>query len=340
MEITSKTLTIIGVIAISALIASGTYFMLQGDDESELILATTTSTYDSGLLDYMMPTFEEENAVKVSILAVGTGQALEYGKRGDCDVVLVHARSSEDAFMNEGYGSLRFCVMYNDFVIVGPSDDPANLLSIIPANVTQAFLTLYDEGKSGNIIFVSRGDDSGTHKREKSLWAKAGFDYEDEIAISENADWYHSVGQGMGSTLQIAHEELAYTLTDRGTWIALRENLEDLKIVLEEDPDLLNPYGVMAVNQTLHSHVKFDLAKKFIKFLISAEGQQLIDRYEKDGEQLFFPLWDEEGNHLHDTNCPTTHEEEMNRPAVGLDIPVSAEILSEGIMTFNRKLTI
>ncbi len=334
MEITSKTLVITGIIAV---LVSGAYFMLQENDE--LILATTTSTYDSGLLNHILPTFEEENDITVNVLAVGTGQALEYGKQGNCDVVLVHARSSEDEFMNEGYGSLRFCVMYNDFVIVGPLNDPADLLSINPANVIQAFITIYEKGKAGNIEFVSRGDDSGTHKREKSLWAKAGFDYEDEIAVPEN-DWYNSVGQGMGSTLQIAHEKLAYTLTDRGTWIALKSNLEDLKIVLEEDPDLLNPYGVMAVNKTLHSHVKFDLAKKFIKFLISAEGQQLIDSYKKDGEQLFFPLWDENGHHLHDTNCPTTHEEEMNRPEVGLEAPLSAEILSEGIMTLNRKLAI
>ena len=335
MEISSKTLTIIGIIAI---LVSGAYFMLQENDE--VILATTTSTYDSGLLNHILPTFEEENDVTVNVLAVGTGQALEYGKRGDCDVVLVHARSSEDEFMNEGYGSLRFCVMYNDFVIVGPLEDPADLLSINPINVTQAFLTIYGEGKAGNIIFVSRGDDSGTHKREKSLWAKAGFNYENEIAISENEDWYYSVSQSMGSTLQIAHEKLAYTLTDRGTWIALKSILEDLKIVLEDDPDLLNPYGIMAINQTLHSHVKFDLTKKFIKFLISAEGQQLINSYTKDGEQLFFPLWDENGNHLNDTNCPTAHEEEMNRPTIGLDPPPSTEILGESIIIRNRKLAI
>ncbi|MFX0163204.1 MAG: substrate-binding domain-containing protein [Candidatus Hodarchaeota archaeon] len=337
MEITAKTLTMIGIIAIAVTVTSA-YFMLQ--DEDELMLATTTSTYDSGLLDYILPPFEEENDVIVNVLAVGTGQALEYGKRGDCDVILVHSRTSEDEFMNEGYGSLRFCVMYNDFVIVGPLDDPADLLSISPVNVTQAFLTIYEEGKAGNIKFISRGDDSGTHKREKLLWEKAGFDYENDIVIPENVDWYWSVSQGMGSTLQMANWEMAYTLTDRGTWIALKSNLEDLKIVLEEDPDLVNPYGVIAVNQTLHPYVKLDLAKKLIKFLISTEGQQLINNYTKGGEQLFFPLWDENGHHLHYTNCPTVHEEEMNRPEVGLDPPPYTDILNEGIMILNRKFAI
>jgi tungstate transport system substrate-binding protein len=341
MEITQKTMTLIAIIAVAAIIASTAYFMLEDEEEQQVLtLATTTSTYDSGLLDYMLPIFEEDNDCEVDILSVGTGQALEIGKSGDCDVVLVHARSSEDAFMADGYGSMRFCVMYNDFIIVGPFADPANLAFAI--NVTQAMQAIYNEGEAGKVQFVSRGDDSGTHKREQSLWALAGYDYSTDI---EGKDWYLDVGSGMGDTLRTTNEYTdAYTLTDRGTWIALKAGLLNLKITFpteKEDPDLLNPYGVMTVNKTLHSHVNFNLAKKFVKFLISAEGQQLIDSFTKEDEegkqqQLFFSLWDEDGHHKHDTNCPTIEEEEQNRPLVGLDIPTSVAALSEGILVIEK----
>jgi len=333
MEITQKTMTLIAIIAIAAIIASTAYYMLEDEEEQHiLILATTTSTYDSGLLDYMLPSFEEDNDCEVDILSVGTGQALETGKRGDCDVVLVHARSSEDQFMADGYGSMRFCVMYNDFVIVGPLADPANLALVI--NVTQAMQTIYTKGEEGNVQFISRGDDSGTHKREKSLWELAGYEYNTDIT---GKDWYLSAGSGMAATLRATNEYTdAYTLTDRGTWIALKDDLSNLKITFEEDPDLLNPYGVMTVNQTLHPYVNFNLAKKFVKFLISAEGQQLIDSFTKEGEQLFFSLWDEDGHHKNDTNCPTIEEEEQNRPLVGLDPPPSAAALNEGILVIEK----
>ncbi len=243
--------------------------------DDTITLATTTSTYDSGLLDFLNPKFKEETGIEVEVISQGTGAALETGKRGDADVLLVHDRDSELELVEEGYFVDRHDVMYNDFIFVGPEDDPAGV-----GDVDEAFesLNLIAESES---TFVSRGDDSGTHRMEMSLWEDAGIDPEGE-------NWYRSIGQGMGDTLNMANEELGYAMTDRGTYIFMRDNL-DLEIVLEGDPVLFNQYGVMAVNPEEHDHVKYEYALMYIDFLMSDEGQELINSYTVDDEVLFFP---------------------------------------------------
>lgn len=242
--------------------------------QAELTLATTTSTYDSGLLDELLPVFEEKYGYRVSVVSVGTGAALETGKRGDCDVLLVHAKETELALVQEGHFVDRYDVMYNDFVVVGPEEDPAGVAG--GRDVVAAFRSIAE----AEAVFVSRGDDSGTHKAELKVWERAG--------IEPQGEWYLSVGQGMGDTLRMAGELRGYTLTDRGTWVAMRDGL-DLKIILEGDPILFNQYGVMAVNPANHPHVNYEGAKKFIEFLVSDEGQELIAGFKKHGEQLFVP---------------------------------------------------
>ncbi|HSW35666.1 MAG TPA: substrate-binding domain-containing protein [Candidatus Limnocylindrales bacterium] len=240
-----------------------------------ITLSTTTSTYDSGLLDFINPIFTAQSGIEVRIVSLGTGAALESGQRGDADVLLVHDRATELKLVEEGYFVDRFDVMYNDFVIVGPADDPAGVLAA--ANADEAFNLI----ALGKHPFASRGDDSGTNRKELRLWAAAGIDPKD-------ADWYFSIGQGMGDTLRFTNEKLGYTVVDRGTFIALRNGLA-LTIVLEGDPVLFNQYGVMVVNPELHPHVKYDLAMEYVEFLMSDEGQNLITSYQIDGETLFFP---------------------------------------------------
>jgi tungstate transport system substrate-binding protein len=242
-----------------------------------LILATTTSTADSGLLDFILPDFEAKTGVKVDVIAVGTGQALELGVNGDADVLLVHARASEDAFMDAGDGVRREDVMYNDFVIVGPADDPAGIKG--KGKATKALEILSDE----QATFVSRGDDSGTHKKELSLWKEAG--------IEPAGDWYVSAGQGMGDVLVMANEQLAYTMADRATYLALKLEGNELEIMVEGDAILFNPYGVIAVNPDKNPNIKGDLANTFIDWLVSLETQQLISTFgvDKFGAPLFTP---------------------------------------------------
>ncbi len=242
-----------------------------------LVLATTTSTDDSGLLAYILPYFEAEYNARVEVIAVGTGQALELGKNGDADVVLVHARSKEDAFVADGYGLNRQDVMYNDFVIVGPADDPAGIGGMTDAAAAFARLA---ETRS---LFVSRGDDSGTHTKEKKIWSVAGLEPE--------GDWYVSAGQGMGAVLTMADEQQAYTLSDRGTYLARTLEGTDLVILVEGDPILFNPYGVIAVNPKLHPNVNYDLAMQFIEWLTSVETQKLIESFgvAEFGQPLFVP---------------------------------------------------
>jgi tungstate transport system substrate-binding protein len=242
-----------------------------------IFLATTTSTADSGLLDYILPDFEAKTGVKVDVIAVGTGQALELGVNGDADVLLVHARASEDAFMEAGDGVRREDVMYNDFVIVGSADDPAGIKG--KSNATKALEMLSEAGAT----FVSRGDDSGTHKKELSLWKEAG--------IEPAGDWYVSAGQGMGDVLVMANEQLAYTMSDRATYLALKLEGIELEIAVEGDPLLFNPYGVIAVNPDKNPNIKGDLANTFIDWLVSLETQILISTYgvDKFGAPLFTP---------------------------------------------------
>ena len=247
-----------------------------------IILATTTSTYDSGLLDYLIPVFEDRYNIPVHIVSVGTGAALEMGMAGNADLILVHSRAREDSFINEGYGVHRVCVMYNDFVLVGPSDDPAEIQG---KNITSVMVNLRNAGNLAEITFYSRGDSSGTHSKELGLWNLTDF-----VPDSETDLWYKETGTGMGTTLTITDEENGYTLVDRGTWLFMKDSL-NLVILSEGDENLLNPYGAILVNPELHTGVKFDLAVKFVGFLVSEQGQQLIGDFRKNGELLFHPAF-------------------------------------------------
>ncbi len=242
----------------------------------KLTLATTTSTQFTGLLDWLHPHFEKRYGAQIHTIAVGTGKALRLGRDGDVDVVLVHAPEAEKKFVSQGYGVNRRRVMFNDFVIVGPRDDPAKISGM--GDAADALRRVSARGA----LWASRGDDSGTHKKEMSLWRAAG--------ILPKGGWYLSLGQGMGYTLRLADEKGAYTLADRGSYLffAARGKV-DLKIVSEGDERLLNPYGVIAVNPKRHAHVKYDLAMKYVTFLTSPEGQDLIGRFRVKGNQLFHP---------------------------------------------------
>jgi len=240
--------------------------------------ASTTSTQNSGLFDYILPLFEAKTDIKVDVVAVGTGAAIEIGKRGDADVVFVHAKSLELKSVEEGYFVDRHDVMYNDFVLIGPPLDPAGIKGM--TSVTGAFGRIAGQGAS----FVSRGDKSGTHTKELSIWKKTGFE-------PRGNSWYMEVGQGMAKTQRIANEKRAYTLTDRGTWLAAKDADQlDMTIVLGGDPELFNQYGVMAVNPKKQPHVKFKEAMEFVNWLISTEGQEAIGSFrDRKGNRLFTP---------------------------------------------------
>jgi tungstate transport system substrate-binding protein len=242
-----------------------------------LILATTTSTQDSGLLEEILPIFEAEYGVNVDVIAVGTGQALQLGQDGNADVVLVHARAREDAFMAEGHGTRREDVMYNDFVIVGPPDDPAGIRG--NSSAVDALTIIYE----AQAPFLSRGDDSGTHAKELSIWEAAGLEPE--------GDWYVSAGQGMGALLTMADETGGYTLSDRATYLARTLEGTTLEILVEGDPILFNPYGVMTVNPDKGDHIQEELANQFIDWLTGEEVQQLIGEFgvAEFGAPLFVP---------------------------------------------------
>jgi tungstate transport system substrate-binding protein len=245
-------------------------------EPAKLVLATTTSTNDSGLLDYILPDFEQEYNADVEVIAVGTGQALQLGRDGNADVLLVHARALEDEFMAEGHGVRREDVMYNDFVIVGPADDPAGIKG--RKNAAKAFGMIAE----AQAKFVSRGDESGTHTKEKAIWAAAD--------MEPSGGWYISAGQGMGAVLTMANEQLAYTLSDRATYLAQKENL-DLEILVEGDSVLFNPYGVIAVNPAKSDQINNELANDFIDWLTSVPVQEKIGEFGMDrfGLPLFFP---------------------------------------------------
>jgi tungstate transport system substrate-binding protein len=241
--------------------------------EERLRMSTTTSTENSGLLSVLLPPFEKKYACKVDVVSVGTGKALKLGEAGDVDVVFVHARSLEDKFMASGFGVNRRDVMYNDFVLPGPPDDPAGVGKTKSA--PDAFRAIAAKGSP----FISRGDESGTHQKEKEIWASAG--------IVPRGAWYVEAGQGMGEVITMATQKRGYTLSDRGTYIAFRKKT-DLVVLRQGDNNLRNPYGIIAVNPKKHAHVKYDLAMKFVDFVTGPEGQSLIAGFKVDGEPLFF----------------------------------------------------
>lgn len=242
-----------------------------------IILQSTTSTQNSGLLDAILPDFTKKTCIEVRVVAVGTGQALRNARNGDGDVLLVHARDAEETFVAEGYGVERFDVMYNDFVLVGPADDPAGIAGA--PDVISALGRI----AQAQARFASRGDDSGTHKAELKLWSATGYD-----PVADSGTWYIETGSGMGATLNVAVGVSAYTLTDRATWIAFA-NKGSHQLIFEGDPRLFNQYGVIAVNPDRHPHIKADAAQSFIDWLLGAEGQKAITEFRKNGQQLFFP---------------------------------------------------
>lgn len=243
-----------------------------------MILGTTTSTQDSGLLDYLLPKFQQDTGIKVKVVAKGTGEAIKLGERGDVDCLLVHAKAQEIAFVNSGYGLKRYEVMYNDFVIVGPKDDPAKILEKAPKDAVAAFKLI----QSSKAVFISRGDNSGTNTKENSLWKEAG--------IKPSGSWYISAGKGMGAVLQMADEKKAYTLTDRATYLSMKDKL-DLKIVTEKSTNLFNQYAVIKLNPAKNSKIKTKEADEFISWMLSSKGQKLIGEYgkQKYGQSLFIP---------------------------------------------------
>jgi tungstate transport system substrate-binding protein len=242
-----------------------------------ITVASTTSTEQSGLFKHLLPIFEKETGIEVRVVALGTGQALDMGRRGDADVVFVHAKPLEEKFVAEEEGVRRFEVMYNDFIIVGPKSDPAKVAG------TQDVVAAFQKIKAAQAPFASRGDKSGTHFAEIELWKAAGVD----IAKDKGA-WYRETGSGMGATLNTASGMNAYALTDRGTWLSFK-NRGDLVIAVQGDRRLFNQYGVMLVNPSKHSYVKKEMGQAFIDWVISAEGQKAIADYKIGGEQLFFP---------------------------------------------------
>lgn len=243
-------------------------------ESGRLRLATTTSTENSGLLAELIPPFEDRAGLKVDVIAVGTGQALKLGETGDVDLVLVHARASEDAFVAAGHGVDRRDVMHNDFIILGPSRDPAGVRDM--GNAAEALKAIANRRES----FISRGDDSGTHKKEKALWKQAG--------LSPKGRWYRDVGQGMGAVITMSDDMQAYTLADRGTYLSMKSKIT-LEVLVESDPKLFNPYGIIAVNPAKHPHVNYNGAMRFIAWITSPEGQNIIGAVQREGQVLFYP---------------------------------------------------
>ncbi len=245
--------------------------------DQSIIVQSTTSTANSGLYDYLLPLFQEESGIQVNVVAVGTGQAIKNAENCDGDVLLVHATPSEEAFVEAGYGTGRTDLMYNDFVIVGPADDPAGVGGM--TDVQGALGQIAEKGA----LFASRGDDSGTHKKEVSLWSDTGVD-----PTAASGDWYRETGSGMGATLNAGIGMGAYVMTDRATWISF-ENKQDYEIEVEGDEDLFNQYGVIPVNPEKCPSAKIEAAQTFADWLVSEEGQEAIAGYKVDGQQLFFP---------------------------------------------------
>ena len=250
--------------------------------DKSIVVSSTTSTQDSGLFGHILPQFKAKTGIDVKVVSQGTGQALDTGRRGDADVVFVHAKSAEEKFLAEGFSLKRYPVMYNDFVLVGPKSDPAGIQGM--KDIVAALKAIKDKGEP----FISRGDRSGTHIAEQNLWKAAGIDIEKERRDKILGPWYKSIGQGMGAALNTASASNSYVLTDRGTWLSFK-NRGDLIISVEGDNRLFNQYGAMLVNPAKHPNMKKDLGQAFIDWLISPEGQKAIAGYKINGEQLFYP---------------------------------------------------
>ncbi len=262
------------------LIAAAASLALAGSafaQEKSIVVASTTSTQDSGLFGHILPIFKAKTGIDVKVVAQGTGQALDTGRRGDADVVFVHAKPAEEKFLAEGFGVRRYPVMYNDFILIGPKSDPAGVRG--SKDITAALAAIKAKGAD----FISRGDKSGTHQAELNLWKVAGIDIG-----KDKGSWYKEIGQGMGAALNTASASNAYVLADRGTWLSFK-NRGDLQIAVEGDKRLFNQYGVMLVNPEKHPSVKKELGRQFIDWLVSPEGQKAIANYEVGGEQLFYP---------------------------------------------------
>jgi tungstate transport system substrate-binding protein len=259
----------------------------QGTIEKDpyLIIASTTSTQDSGLFDLLNPAFEQKTGATVIVIAKGTGAAIQYAIDKNADLIFVHSPTAEEKFVEDGYGVKRYEVMYNDFVILGPKNDPAGIGGMV--DVRTAFKRIEESGKTKGIKFFSRGDHSGTHKKEQSIW--------DSIGIVPQGEWYVSTGMGMGETLSITNEELGYTISDRGTWLKRKDTLDNLQVVVEGpvkggDELLMNPYGIIAVNPEYNPDANYELAMEYIEFVTGPEGQDIIRDYKINGEALFFPI--------------------------------------------------
>ncbi|XIA67634.1 substrate-binding domain-containing protein [Bradyrhizobium sp. TZ2] len=265
-------------IAVAASLAfAGSAFAQDKSQEKSILVASTTSTQDSGLFGHILPMFKAKTGIDVRVVAQGTGQALDTARRGDADVVFVHAKSAEEKFLSEGFGVKRYPVMYNDFILIGPKSDPAGIKG--SKDITAALGAIKAKGAD----FISRGDKSGTHQAELNLWKAAGIDI-----AKDKGPWYKEIGQGMGAALNTASASTAYVLADRGTWLSFK-NRGDLAVAVEGDKRLFNQYGVMLVNPEKHPSVKKDLGQQFIDWLVSSEGQKAIAHYKINGEQLFYP---------------------------------------------------
>ena len=260
----------------AATVLAGLSVPASAQDKS-IVISSTTSTADTGLFNHILPIFKAKTGIDVKVLSQGTGQALDTGRRGDADVVIVHAREQEEKFVADGFGVKRFPVMYNDFILLGPKNDPAGVKD---KNVVVALRMIRDKAAP----FISRGDKSGTHSAELNLWKAAGID----VAGADKGSWYKEIGQSMGAALNMAAASKAYLLSDRGTWLSFK-NKRDLDILIEGDKQLFNQYGVILVNPQKHASVKKDLGQAFIDWLVSPEGQKAIGDYKVEGNQLFFP---------------------------------------------------
>jgi tungstate transport system substrate-binding protein len=290
-----------GISALYTVLILGLLSTMALGDEKIIKMSTTTSTQASGLLDVLLPQLEKDTGLKVKVIAKGTGAAIRDGMDGNVDVIFVHARSREEKFVKEGYGTKRYAVMHNDFVILGPEKDPAGIMGLKSA--TQALKKIADT----KAPFISRGDDSGTHTKEQALWKATGLSLEKQTSTIVKkgkksevtfihpvglGEWYLSIGQGMGKALTVADEKQAYIMADRGTFIKYKFGRDvpiELDVLCEGDPALANPYGVIPINPKKHPHVKFDLADEFAQWLVSDRGQSVIDGYRLLGKQLFYP---------------------------------------------------